>query len=209
MAADVMSKLQGAFENLNDRERKLVMALGLVLVMIVVVLPLYLVTSSISGIEEENEQIATVLREINRARGTLAQREAEREAAAARYREAAPPLGSFLEARAAEQELTIREVNDQPDKTLGGFQRRNVRATLPGVGLRPVIKMFTAIENSPHPVALERIQIEHFRSGDNYNVTVGVVTYEQADEVEEEEAPRMRGMRAGMREGMRAGPPRP
>src|SRR5690606_22683474 len=115
--------------------------------------------------------------------------------------------GSFLEARATEQELSLREVTDQPEKVVGDFRRRNVRATLPSVGLRNVIKLLTSIENSRFPVAVERIQIEHFRSGeDSYNVQIGVIAYD-AQEPAASEGTDMRGetsMRAG-----RAGPPAP
>ncbi|MEM9067418.1 MAG: hypothetical protein AAGE52_02900 [Myxococcota bacterium] len=209
---DFVGRIQSSIDNLNDRERKLLTALGGVFIAIVVLLPLYLVTSSISDIETENEEIASVLRDIRNAQGTLAQRQAEREASAARYGRPAPPLGSFIEARASEQELTLREVTDQPEKVLGDFTRRNVRATMPGVNLRPVVKMFTAIENSPFPVAVERIQIEHFRPGDNYNVQVGVIAFDREQPESGESGMRgsMRGsMRASMRSGMRAGPPAP
>ncbi|MCB9599402.1 MAG: type II secretion system protein M [Sandaracinus sp.] len=205
--ANPMDRLRAYADGLNERERKLLGALGVVFALIVVLLPIYLVTSSISEIEEENRQISQVLRDIGRARGTLAQRQAEREAARARYQQAAPPLGSFLEARATEQELSLREVTDQPEKVVGDFRRRNVRATLPSVGLRKVIKLLTSIENSRFPVAVERIQIEHFRSGeDSYNVQIGVIAYD-AEETEEP-ASSMRGEASSMRAG-RAGPPAP
>jgi len=204
--ADLGERLQGALDSLNERERRLLTVLGGVFAAVLVLLPLYLITSTISEIETENEEIVEVLREIRGAQGTLARREAEREAAAARYARPAPPLGSFIEARAREQQLTLREVTDQPEKVIGEFRRRNVRATMPGVGLRPVVKMLTAIENSPFPVALERIQIEHFRPGDSYNVTVGVIAFDREGSEASET-----NMRAGARSraGMRPGPPAP
>lgn len=203
---ELVERVQGALHSLNDRERRLLTALGAVFVAVLVLLPLYLVTSSIADIEAENAEIVSVLRDIRRAQGTLAQREAEREAAAARYARPAPPLGSFIEARASEQQLTLREVTDQPEKVIGEYRRRNVRATMPGVGLRPVVKMLTAIENSPFPVALERIQIEHFRPGDSYNVTIGVIAFDR--EQPEGDDSEMRARRR-TREGMRPGPPAP
>lgn len=210
--ANFSDRVRGYVDGLNERERKLLGALGVVFALIVVVLPLYVVTSAISDIEEQNREISTVLRDIGRARGTLAQREAERAAAQARYQQAAPPLGSFLEARAAEQELQLREVTDQPEKVVAGFRRRNVRATLPSVGLKKVIKLLTSIENSRFPVAVERIQIEHFRGGeDSYNVQIGVIAYDAEEpEAGGSDASSMGGdssMRAG-RAG-RAGPPAP
>lgn len=202
----ISSRIQGAIANLNGRERKLLGAMGVVFVGLIVFLPLYLISSSISEISTENESISEVLRSIARARPQLAQREAEREASMARYRTAAPPLGSFMEARASEQELNLREVNEQPDKVIGEFRRRNTRATLPNVGLRPVVKMLTSIVNSRYPVSLERLEFEHFRSGDTYNVQVGIVTYsreEEEAEVETDDADEDGD------QSMRAGPPAP
>lgn len=207
MANSFSERIETAIANLNERERKLLTLLGVVFIALVVILPLYLITSSISDIETENQAITEVLRDIRRARPQLAQREAERRAAVARYARPAPPLGSFIEARAGEQQLTLREVTNQPDRALGEFTRRNVRATMPGVGLRPVVKMFTSIENSPFPVAVEQIQIEHFRPGDAYNVQVGVVAFDRNEAASEEGEEGGSRMRSRMRGGMRAGPP--
>ncbi|MFW5875663.1 MAG: hypothetical protein ACOCXM_02885 [Myxococcota bacterium] len=168
-----------AYENLNQRERKLVTILGGVLVVVVVLLPLYLMSSAISDLEEENLAITEVLRDIDRARPMLRQRDAEREAAMRLYEKKAPPLGSFLEEMAGKQGITIREVNDQPEKELGKYRRRHVRVTLPNVGLAEVVRMMAAIENSPYPVAIERLHIDHFRTGDRYNVQLGVVAYDR------------------------------
>ncbi len=192
-----------AYENLNERERLLVTALAGVLAMLLVGVPFYLLTTSISNLEDENQEVRTVLRELGQARGRLEGREAAREASARRYRTPAPPLGSFLEAKAGLQELTLREVTDQPEKVVGEFRRRELRATLPNVGLRAVIRMLTDIENSPFPVSVSRLHFEHFRSGDRYNVKVGLIAY-QTEGATEDTASSTRP-----REGHRAGPPSP
>lgn len=182
MALDATSALEPVrrfWENLNERERKLVAVLGVVLILLVVVLPLYLATASISDTEEENLEIASLIREINRSKGRLQEREAERRATERRYQTKAPALGSFVEAKAREVSLAVREVTDQPEQVSGGFRRRSVRATLPGVGLRAVVDLMASIENSPFPVAIDQIHIEHFQPGDRYNVTLGVVAYDK------------------------------
>jgi hypothetical protein len=80
---------------------------------------------------------------------------------------------------AAEQGLTVREVTDQPEKELGEYRRRHVRVTLPNVGLAEVVRMMAAIANSPYPVAIERIHIDHFRTGNQFNVQLGVVAFDR------------------------------
>lgn len=201
-----LDSLRQQISELNERERKLLTVLGAVFVCILVILPLYLISASISDIETENEAIADVLAEIQDARTELARRDAEREAAMARYGTPTPPLGSFVENEANQQDLRLREVTDQPEQVFGEFRRRAVRASMPNVELRPVIKMVTSIENSRYPVAVNRLQIENYRRGDNYNVELGVITFDRAvpetedDEANEERHSKQRG---------RAGPPSP
>ncbi len=173
------SGLRVAFEGLNERERRLAIGLAVVLGSIIILLPVYLMTTAISDIDSENQQISTLLREMSKAEGKLAEREAQRAAAIRRYANPAPPLGSFVEAQASEQQLSLREVTDQPEKIVDGFKRQHVRATMPKVGLRPAILMFASIKNSQLPVAIEKIQIENFRSGDTYNVQLGLISYEK------------------------------
>lgn len=199
-----------AYENLNERERKLVLALGAVMVVLLILLPLYLMNASISNTEEDNTAISDVLREIDHSRSAIIRRQAEHRAAMRLYEHQAPPLGSFLEKRAKEQGITVREVNDQPQKDLGRYRRREVRATLPNVGLAAVIRMMAAIENSPYPVAIERIHIDHYRSGDQYNVQLGVVAYDLEESGNKAKPgasgsldPPARGGRAGFRAPLR------
>lgn len=200
-----LDSIRQQLSELNERERKLLTILGAVFVAILVVLPLYLISSSISDIETENQALADVLAEIQDARTELAQRDAEREAAMARYGTPTPPLGSFVENEANQQDLRLREVTDQPEQVFGEFRRRAVRASMPNVELRPVIKMVTSIENSRYPVAINRLQIENYRRGDNYNVELGVLTFDRAvPETDDEENAERHTKQRG-----RAGPPSP
>jgi hypothetical protein len=202
-----LDSIRAQIATLNERERKMLTVLGVVFAAILVFLPLYLISSSISDIERENEEISDILQDIQQSRGELAQREAEREAAMARYATPAPPLGSFLEQQAGEQDLRLREVTDQPEQVFGEFRRRAVRASMPNVELRPVIIMLREIENSRFPVAIHRLQVENYRRGDNYNVELSVLAYDRAtpaaeegEEGDDERPSKSRG---------RAGPPPP
>lgn len=206
--AQVFAGARAAFENLNDRERKLVTLLGGVLAVLIVFLPVWLLTSSIGAIEDENEQIRGALRDISDHGAQLAARDEQRQAAERRYDNPAPPLGSFLEAKAREAGYDRPlEVTDQPEKVEGAFTRRNTRASLPGVDLRTAVGVMTAIKNSPYPVAIEKLQLEHYQAGDRYNVQLGVVAFDRND-----------GRRGGdsegnaaptKRRGGRPGPPPP
>lgn len=196
--------LARSWQGLNERERRLVGALGVTLVALVLFGIFYVSQNAVSEVEEESEQLATVLSEIGRARTRLATRAAERDAAERRYTTKAPALGSFVEASARENQLTLREVVDQPDEVMGRYKRRAVNVQLPNVNLRPIVDLMASIENSPYPVAIEEIQVEHFQAGDQYNVKLGVVAYDRntpAAEGPTKSAP--------ARPTTGAGPPRP
>jgi hypothetical protein len=162
---------------LNDREKRLVGALGIVALLLVVLMPVYLLSSAIGALEEDNDAIELVLRDIGRAGPRLAQREAEAAAAEARYDVRAPALGSFVEAQCAANEVAIQSVTNQPEVQEGHFRRRHVRAQLPGANLRAALHLLTSIEAAPYPIGLERIHIEHFNPGeDRFNFEIGVIT---------------------------------
>jgi hypothetical protein len=171
------------YENLNERERKLVAVLGGVVGLLVVLLPLYLMSTAISDLERQNREMVEVMDKISRARPMLRQREARQQAAQQRYAQKAPPLATFIEEKANAQGLQLQEVNPQPEKTLGEgdeqYLRRHARVNLTNVGLKQVVEMMAAIENSPYPVAIKRLDVEHYRSGDRYNIKLGVVAYDK------------------------------
>lgn len=210
MILSIFDSIRASLDNLNDRERKLVGLLGSIAAAMVVFLPLWLTTTAIGEVELENAELRSALRDISLAQTDLAQRRQAREVAQRRYDSPAPPLGSFLEAKANEAGYeNPLELTDQPEKVTDAFTRRHVRANLPGVGLRTVVDMITEIENSPFPVAIERLQIEHFQAGDRYNVEVGVITFDRnsgGDDDDDDDDDRPATM---SRRSMRSGPPAP
>ena len=190
-------RLEATWAGFNEREKRLVGALGVIAALLVVLMPVYMLSSAIGALEEDNEAIELVLRDIGRAGPRLAQRQAEAEAAEARYDVRAPALGSFLEAQCAENEVGIQSVTNQPEVQEGRFRRRHVRAQLPGANLRAALHLMTSIEGSTYPIALERVHIEHFNAGeDRFNFEIGVITYDRASG-------------SGGTDGQDAGVPRP
>lgn len=178
--SSLLESLRRSWQGLNERERRLVALMGMTLVSFVIFGIFYLSQSAINDAEAENELLETQLADIGRARARLQQRAAERDAAERRYAKRAPSLGSFVEATAHENQLTLREVVDQPEEVSGRYTKRAVNVQLPNVNLRPIVDLMAAIENSPFPVAIESIQMEHFQAGDQYNVKLGVVAYDRA-----------------------------
>ena len=200
--ASVAVGLRRWTDRLTDRERRLLGLLAVVAAALAVLSPLLWLQGAVDELQRQGEQMRQVLRELRRSRARLLERQAEQRALQERYRRKAPPLGSFVEAKAREHGLRITEVADQPDKELDGYRRRHTRVTLPNVDIAAFVRMVAAIKNSPYPVAIERIQIDHY--GERFNAQLGVYAYD---------APQRRGgrreRRAARPRGGKAGPPPP
>lgn len=211
-----MDRLSGMFaglrtywENLSERERMLVGVMGGVAGLLFILLPVYLLSTSISDLEEDNQQITAALRRISHSRGRLAAQQAERAAAEMRYGRQAPSLGSFLEAKAGEFEgVAISDVQHEPELEEGRFRIRHTRARFQGVDLRNAVLMMEAIENSRYPVAIERIHVDHHQSGDRYNVQIGVLAFDREGGGADAGVPAAPTAAPADRGG-RAGPPAP
>ncbi|MEY4576952.1 MAG: hypothetical protein RL701_1655 [Pseudomonadota bacterium] len=176
----IFDRLRTFWENLNDRERRLLTVLGLVALALLLLVPPALLTLSNSELQTQNAELRTLLEQLGNQRGRLLQLAAERKSSEQRYLNKTPPLGSFLESEAKKQGLTLQEVTDQPEKTVGRFQRRSVTVSLPSqTGLTPIIKLLSSIVASGHPVAIQEIQLDHYQPGDQYSVRLGIVTYDK------------------------------
>lgn len=176
---NLIDRLRASWYNLNDRERRMLSLLGGVLLVLLLLLPPLMLSLSNSELQSENEELRSVLDQLSKQRNHLMQLAQERKNAEARYQNKTPPLGSFLEAKAKEQGLTLQEVTDQPEKTVGRYQRRSVTVSLPQTGLTPVIQLMSSIVQSGHPVAIQQIQLDHYQPGDQYNVKLGILTYDK------------------------------
>ena len=130
-------------------------------------------------LEDDNEQLRGALRLLGEKRAQLMSLAEARRSSETRYTRRTPPLGSFLEEEAKKHGLTIREMTDQPQKTAGNYHRRSVRASINDVGLTGIVDLLSGIEQSPYPVAVDHIQIEHPQSGDKYRLKLGVLTFDR------------------------------
>jgi hypothetical protein len=196
----LLDRLRSTWDDLNDRERRMVAVLAAVFVAFVLGFPLFWTARENSSIEEENEQLRAVL-DMIRERGPQLEQLAEaRRTASQRYAQRTPPLGSFLEDEARQQGMTLREVTDQPEKSVGNYHRRSVTASIQDANLTGIVNLLASIEGSPYPVAVESIQLEHYQPGDNYRVKVGVVTFDRksgASAGDKDEGEKKSGAKAG------------
>lgn len=180
--APLIANLKRAFDDLSEREKKLVIAMGSIAAAMATILPMYLVGSSVSELEEENAELSAVIAEIEASRKDLVKRKAEAELMMSRYDQKAPPLGTFIEQEARKQGLALQQVVDQPREALGDYTRRRVRVDLQKVSMRPILDLLVALENSPYPVTVDRLQIDHPQDGDSFSVQIGLSTYDRAED---------------------------
>lgn len=180
MLAATIDRVRLTWDNFNERERRLLSIMFSVFGVAAFFLFVYLAQSGNIAIEEESAELRSALNLIATQRQRLERIADERAAAQERYKKTTPPLGSLLESTAKEQAITVREVNEEPEKVSAGFKRRGARASLPGVALTPVMKLMAEIDHSEYPVAVDYLQIEHYAAGqDNYTVQIGVVAYDK------------------------------
>jgi general secretion pathway protein M len=173
-----LDSLRDYWEKLSDRERKMLSAMGAALLTLTVFVAIWTTSSAVAEVAEERDEIRRVLADIDRASDLLAKRRSERQAIEARYQLKAPALAAYMERKAKDQGLVVGQVSEEPEKSLNGYRRQSVRASISGVSLRPVMHLLAAIEQEPAPLAIERLVIEHYSSGDSYKIDIGVSAFD-------------------------------
>lgn len=177
--SNLFDRLRASWENLNDRERRMLSILGAVLGALLLIMPPILLVMDNADLEVQNSELRDVVEQLDMQRTRLARLAQERKAADLKYANKTPPLGSFMESEAKKQGLTLQEVTDQPEKTVGRYLRRSVSVALPQVALTPLIQLLSSIVESGHPIAIDQLQIDHYQSGDQFNVRLGVLTFDK------------------------------
>lgn len=175
---DWLYSVRQGWDNLSDRERRMLSIMGGVLVAVVAFAVVWTTTSALAEVEEERDAVRQVLADIDRAQELLAKRDAERRAVEALYRNKAPALGSYVESRAKEENIEVRQVLEEPEKNINGYRKQSVRVSFSNVALRPMVHLLTRIAEERSPIAIERLVVEHFGQGDSYKVDVHVASYE-------------------------------
>jgi type II secretory pathway component PulM len=175
---DWIESVRQSWDNLSDRERRMLSATGGVLVAVLVFVVVWMSSSALAEVEEERDAIRLVLTDIDRSQELLAKRDAERRAVEERYRNKAPALAAYLESRAKDEGLEVRQVLEEPEKSINGYVRQSVRVSFSNVSLRPVVHLLTSIAEERSPLAIERLLVEHYGQGDSYKVDIGISSYE-------------------------------
>ena len=172
--------ISSAWNNLSEREQRLLGILGGVFATMLAALVVFLSASALEEIEAERDDLRSVLMEIEAARALLDQRAQKQREANARYRREAPALGSYMEEKAKEEGMEARKIVDQPEQQMGIYRRRHVRLNFSNIGLRPLMRMLSEVLQPSMPIAIEQLEIQHrYGGGDTYNVNLGVVAFDR------------------------------
>jgi hypothetical protein len=185
---DWTDTVRQSWDNLSDRERRLLSTMGAVLLGLILFAGVWTATSALSEVEEERDAIRLVLNDIDRSAELLAKRDAERKAVDARYRNKAPALAAYVENRAKDEGIEARSSAEEAEKVIAGYKRQGVRVSFSNVSLRPVMHLLTGIAEEPSPLAIERLLIEHYAAGDSYKVDIGLASYERAEKSKDDKA---------------------
>lgn len=176
----IVDMIRSMWENLNERERKLVAILSGVLLVLGIMVPLVIVTISFGEAADRNELLLETLRDLERDRSKFVKRIADRKKAELRYASVTPSLAGLIEEKARSLGIQIRgDITEQPEKKEGRWRRRGVRVRLPNVGLRPWVQLLSALESTSYPVAIDLLKVEHFQTGDQYDVEIGLVAFDK------------------------------
>lgn len=166
---------------LDERERRLLVALGAVAgVLVLLVVPIA-VLSSLSSKKAANEELESVLSAIEDARSTINERKARHDAVLAKYATPAPALGGFIEQAAKGHGLTAADTQDKPETPHGkSYTERLTVVKMHKIGMRPFVEMLQQIETSGHPVAVTRLNIKpRANEPDQYEIELGVSAFDR------------------------------
>ena len=131
----------------------------------------------------ENDELRQALVDVQDARPRVRERQAKKDAIAARYAHKAPSLAGYLELTARQEKLEVTESTPLPDVPHGKrYTEHGTNIHLKKTGMLPVAHFLEALEKSGFPLDVSRLNIRK-RSGENdsYDVEVGVASFDRAE----------------------------
>lgn len=169
--------------NLSPREQRLVRALVIVAIATAFVGAPLGVESVVAAKRSENDEMRQTIADVQAARAQIREKQAKKDAIAARYRQKAPELGPLLEQSARKQKLDVTDNTDRPAVPIGKrYTERQTVIHLKKGGLLAISKFLESLEQSQLPLAVTRLNLRR-RMGeqDAYDVEVGVSAYDRTE----------------------------
>jgi general secretion pathway protein M len=192
--------------DLNRREqRNAIVAASVLGALVFLSLPVALVWYTIS-LRDETTELRDALEKVQSSRGTILERKQKKESIAARYRDKAPALDSFLEEKAREQKLELSDAVGRPEVAIGKrYVERTTVVHLKKAGMGGIARWLESIATSGKPVVVSRLNLRR-RTGepDAYDVEVGVAAYDRSEQPKgDKEKDKDKGDKGAAKEGSR------
>ena len=168
--------------NLNPREQKLAQALVVIFgTMLLLGVPVGL-ESYVASKRSENQELRDALDAVQSARTQVHDRQAKKDAIAARYAIKAPELAGYLEQTAKKQKIEITASVDRPPMPGKHYTERSTTIHLKKSGLLAITRLIEALEQSGSPIAVTRMNLRR-RMGeqDSYDVELGVSAWDRLE----------------------------
>ncbi|MBV9949009.1 MAG: type II secretion system protein M [Myxococcales bacterium] len=175
--------MAGPLLQMNERERRLVGVLGFVGALVLLLAVPFGLEAIVRSAQSDNDALRQALTDVQDARGRVRERQAKKDAIAARYARKAPALAGYLEQAARAQKLEVTDSTPLPDVPHGKrYVEHGTNVHLKKTGMLAFANFLESIEQSGYPVALTRLNIRK-RSGENdaYDVEVGVSSYDRTE----------------------------
>jgi general secretion pathway protein M len=185
--------------DLNRREqRNAIVAASVLGGLVFLSFPAALVWYTVT-LRDETTELRDALEKVQSSRGSVLERKLKKDAIAARYRDKAPALDSFLEERAREQKLELSDAVGRPEVAIGKrYTERTTVVHLKKAGMGPISRWLEAILTSGKPVIVSRLNLRR-RTGepDAYDVEVGVAAYDRSEQPKAEKGKAEKGEKGG------------
>jgi general secretion pathway protein M len=173
--------LRERFEQLEERERRLLSIFALLAAVVLVLLIPVGVTAALHGNRSDNEALRDAIAAIESSRPAVERSKALHKVIEDRYARPAPPLTSFLANVAKEVEIEIPETQDrQPVPHGKRYEEKSTKIMLRKVGMLKLARFMERIEQSGHPVAITQLNIrKRGVEPDSYDVDMVVSAFER------------------------------
>ncbi|HEY3234356.1 MAG TPA: hypothetical protein VGJ84_06550 [Polyangiaceae bacterium] len=180
-AAGTYAALKQRYDQLDDRERRLLTIFASIFgAFVVLAVPVGLaawVGSKRSG----NQQLRSAITAIGDNREIIQKARLRHQALLTRYESPAPPLAGYLESAAKKSGIKEKETQDRDAIPAGKkYQERTTKIVLRKVGMLSLVNFMQDVEQSPYPVRFTRLNLrKRGADPDSFDVELLVSAYDR------------------------------
>jgi general secretion pathway protein M len=175
--------MAGPVLEMNARERRLVGLLAIAGTVLLLLAVPFGLEAMIHSARSDDDELRQALADVQDARVRVRERQAKKDAIAARYARKAPSLAGFVEQTARQERLEVTESTPLPDVPHGKrYVEHGTSVRLKKTGMLPLAHFLEDIEKSGFPLSVSRLNLRK-RTGENdsYDVEFAVASYDRAE----------------------------